>query len=303
MQETGVCGPQELADAITSFVIRKSGIDDARVREVVESVINAASEDEVERLQAQLARPADTWSYYPAVALARQIHYRLAAVLLQERPVINGAERLTPFHGRPLVIVSNHLSYSDANVIDVVLQRSGHEEIASRLAVVAGPKVYSDVTRRFSSMCFGTIKAPQNESVSSGEAVMTSRQVALAARQTLATAHQRLAGGDALLIFPEGSRSRSGGMQPFLPGVARYFDDDALAVVPVGLCGTEHMFAIGEERLGSAGITMTVGTPTTVAAIRETSGRHRRGFVDALGDLVARQLPMRYRGVYAPGDQ
>ena len=298
MLESAACGPTELADAITTFVVRKSGIEHTRVRAVVDDVIAAAGGDAVERLQTQLANPADAWSYYPANALARQVHHQLANVVLQEPPVIHGAERLSGVHGRSAIIVANHLSYSDANVIDVLLHRCGHEEIASRLAVIAGPKVYSDVTRRFSSMCFGTIKSPQNESVSSGEAVMTSRQVALAARQTLATAQTRLANGDALLIFPEGTRSRSGGMQSFLPGVARYFVDDETLVVPIGLAGTEHMYAIGEGRLGSAGIAMNIGAPTTVGAIRASAGQHRRGFVDALGALVAQQLPLRYRGVY-----
>ena len=172
-----------------------------------------------------------------------------------------------------MVIVANHLSYSDANVIEVLLQQSGGGEVADRLAVVAGPKVYSELSRRFSSLCFGTIKSPQNEGVSSGDAAMSAREVAMAARQTIGTAEERLRAGDALLVFPEGTRSRSGEMQRFLPGVSRYFETPDLWVLPIGLCGTEHMFAIGEQTLGAARITMSVGRAIAVQSIRAVTVR------------------------------
>ena len=35
-----------------------------------------------------------------------------------------------------------------------------------RLTVVAGPKVYSSLRRRFSSLCFGTIKTAQSNTIS-----------------------------------------------------------------------------------------------------------------------------------------
>ena len=155
-------------------------------------------------------------------------------------PVITGVEQLLAVAGKPVVIGANHLSYSDANAIDVLLHQAGANALCDRLTVIAGPKVYSDVTRRFSSLCFGTIKVPQSGTRATDEAVMNPREVARAARRSIQVAHERLALGEALLVFAEGARSRSGGLQPLLPGVARYLEPADVWVVPMGLTGTER---------------------------------------------------------------
>src|SRR5688572_20477614 len=197
MTQVAPCGPVELADAIAGFVARKARIDESRVRDLIERIVAEAGHVGVDRLLARLGQPADTWGYYEREPLAQRVHHVLAPIVLQQPPSVIGAAHLDAVRGRAAIVVANHLSYSDANVIEYVLQQCGHGEIANRLAVIAGPKVYSDLSRRFSSLCFGTIRSPQNESVSSGEAAaMSTRENDIAARPKLATARPRLDGGD-----------------------------------------------------------------------------------------------------------
>src|SRR6185436_12383803 len=163
---------------------------------------------------------------------------------LQPDSALFGVEYLTAVARKPVVVFANHLSYSDANLLEILLHRAGGAELADRLTAMAGPKVYSSEKRRFSTLCFGTIKTPQSSTVSSEDAVMNPREVARVARHVIDLSHERLRLGDALLVFAEGTRSRTSGMQPMLAGATRYLDGPEAWVLPVGITGTEELFPI-----------------------------------------------------------
>jgi 1-acyl-sn-glycerol-3-phosphate acyltransferase len=299
-----VCGRAPLVDAITMFLAREHAASLGQIREHLERAIDEAGPEALQALSARLAGGANDWNYYPRDPLARRIHHALAAPVLRQDPLLLGTERLASVADRPLVIIANHLSYSDANVIEVVLQQCGAVRLADRLTVIAGPKVYSNLRRRFSSLCFGTIKVPQSTTRSSGEAVMTTREVAKAARQALQVAEDRLRAGEALLVFAEGNRSRSGELQPFLPGVARYLALPDVWLLPVGLAGTEKLFPVEADRLHSVRLRVHFGRPVAARTLIEHAHHARRLIVDTIGFAVADLLPDNYRGAYgarAPG--
>ncbi len=163
--------------------------------------------------------------------------------MLQHQPVIPGLEHLAAIAARPVVIVANHLSYADANAIDVLLQQAGADALCERLTVVAGPKVY-------------------------------------------------------LLIFPEGTRSRTARMQPLLAGIARYLESPDVWILPVGITGTERLFPIGEDALNPVPITLRIGAPIAAHALSKTARGDRQLMMDTIGAAIAKLLPVAYRGAY-----
>ena len=290
---------EPLIAAVTGVL---AGFDTATldaVRVLLEREIDAAGPGALSRLGDDLDRIGGTWDYNPRNVLARRIHHVLAERVLDAQSSLCGVEHLADVADRPVVVIANHLSYSDANLLDVLLNRTGARAFADRLTVIAGPKVYSTINRRFSSLCFGTIMVPQSADLSSEEAVMNPREVARAARVSINIAHDRLRRGDALLVFGEGSRSRTRQMQPLLPAVARYLEVPDVLVLPVGIVGTDELFPIGQETVKSVAIHARIGQPIDVATLREASNGDRRTMMDAVGHQIARLLPLDYRGTYA----
>ena len=163
------CDRGQLVDGITGFVAHKSGIPAIAVRGSVERAIGQCDNEAIEAMRMRLVQPSDAWSDNARDPLARRVHHELAGLVLRYQPRVLGEANLQAIRGKPTVIVANHLSDSDANVIDVLLQQSGCEDLCERLTVVAGPKVYSELSRRFSKLRFATIKSPQHDGVASGE--------------------------------------------------------------------------------------------------------------------------------------
>jgi 1-acyl-sn-glycerol-3-phosphate acyltransferase len=292
-------GRDPLIAAITTFLSGQDARTLAAIRVALERELDAAGPDALVRLGERLANAGADWDFYPADPLARGIHHVLADRLLEPDSALFGVEHLAAVAGKPVVIFANHLSYSDANLLEVLLHRAGGAALVDRLTVVAGPKVYSSLKRRFSSLCFGTIKTPQSSGLSTEDAVMNAREVARAARRSIDIAHERLRLGDALLVFAEGTRSRTSGLQQMLTGVTRYLDCPGTCVLPVGITGTEALFPIGDDTLHPVKAVTRVGRPIPASALRERTGRDRRLVMDVVGLAIAELLPPEYRGAYA----
>ena len=205
--EDPVISREAIVSAVMAFLAAQDSQTLEDVRLCLDRELDDAGAAALVALGRRLGNTGDEWTYYPAEPLARRIHLAVADRVLLPGSGLFGVERLQAIAGEPVAIFCNHLSYSDANLLQVLLKRAGASDLADRLTAVAGPKVYSSLRRRFSSLCFGTIRVPQSSSLSSENAVMSVREVAVGARRSIESAHARLGMGDALVLFAEGTRS------------------------------------------------------------------------------------------------
>jgi 1-acyl-sn-glycerol-3-phosphate acyltransferase len=259
-------GRDALIEAILTFLADQDLLTRRDVRTALEREIDDAGPETLVALKARLVED-NGWSYYPPDPLARRVHHLLADRFLDDGSELRGSHHLAQVAAAPVLVVSNHLSYSDANVIEILLHLAGGVELANRLTAMAGP-------------------------------TLGPRAVASAARQSIDVALGRLRGGDALVLFGEGTRSRSGGMQPMLPAAARYLDVPGAWVLPLGLTGSESLFPVDLSSPRPARVVARLGVPIEAAALVGRAAGDKRLVMDTLGLAIAETLPEPYRGVY-----
>src|SRR6185369_4991179 len=114
-----------LVSAITAFLAGNDPRTLDWIRAALEREIDAAGPAALAGLGDRLGNTGAGRSFYARDPLARRIHHVLADRLLEPRSALDGVENLGPIRDKPVVILANHLSYSDANLLEVLLHRSG----------------------------------------------------------------------------------------------------------------------------------------------------------------------------------
>ncbi len=255
-------------------------------------------EGELSQFLQRMDTTGNEWGFHSSDPVARQISRKIQELILEEGSALLNSDALDIARQRPVVFLGNHLSYIDANLMDFLLNEAGYNDIARKLTVLVGPKVFTLPIRRFASLCFSTIKLAQSPSRASGEAIMPRRKVAKLAYETLATAQKCQNRGNHLLIFVEGSRSRSGGMQRILSATVRYLDHPGTIIIPFGLWGTERLMPIKGNSIYRSTAMIHLGNPISSPALLERCRNNRMIFADTIGYLISDLLPTPYKGIY-----
>jgi 1-acyl-sn-glycerol-3-phosphate acyltransferase len=116
-------------------------------------------------------------------------------------------------------------------------------------------------------------------------------------RQAIKQAEEVLKAGQVLVIFPEGTRSRTRQMKAGLPGVALIALRSEAPIVPVGIYGSER-FKLWHIWPFRTPITLTYGNPFKLTREGRRGHGDLQGQLDVIMRHIAELLPPQYRGIY-----
>jgi 1-acyl-sn-glycerol-3-phosphate acyltransferase len=232
----------------------------------------------LDRWRATAGSAWSAWCGGRAAALtARLLTLPARRVLVRLR--IDGAEHL-PVDG-PVIVAANHLSFFDSVLLMFSLPRPVR---------MLGKAEYTD--HRFTNWLFcgaGMIPVRRQHL---GEAV-----------HALQLVEDVLLAGDAVGLFPEGTRSRDGLLHRGHPGVAHLALRTGAPIVPVGLEGTDDIMPTGARIVRPfRRATIRLGAPIDPRRLgyERSTHRARRAVTDELMHRIGQLSHQRYDDQYAP---
>lgn len=185
---------------------------------------------------------------------ARQVLLRPALHSLL-RVTVEGEENVADLHGA-FIVVANHTSHLDAPIIFACLP----SHLTKNLATGAAADYFyrKPAISKLTSLFFNTYpvdRRPRGKANSSVTAISFVPKRGMSVRL--------LESGVPLLIFPEGTRSRSGQMGKFKPGTAALSIKLRVPIVPVAMVGNHQAMPVGAKfpRFGRHDIRVVIGRP------------------------------------------
>ena len=111
---------------------------------------------------------------------------------------------------------------------------------------------------------------------------------------------QLLSEHKAAIVFPEGTRSKSGGLLRGQPGLAHIAMSTGVPVIPVALRGSEPLQNVLKVVKPTATLRLKIGKPFVVAGSEgRASRRHAANVTTEIMVRIARMLPDGQRGEYS----
>ena len=207
------------------------------------------------------------WFYYVGRAIVRM------ALVLLTRWRVKGRENV-PSQG-PLLVVANHLHLADPPLVAVSLGR--------KVIFMAKKELFYSKVIGYFIRGFGAFPVHRGQ----------------LDRKALREADQVFAGGLALVMFPEGMRSRSGRLRHAFPGSALIAAHSGVPVLPVGITGTEKIRGRAWI-LRRPQITVNIGHPFYLPPTSSKLTKVELAkLTNSIMGRIAELLPPEYCGDYA----
>jgi 1-acyl-sn-glycerol-3-phosphate acyltransferase len=194
---------------------------------------------------------------------------------------VEGWENLNGIQ-KPMLFICNHLSNSDALVLNTTFKEQD-------LAFVAGVKLTGNVLTNLGMHITKTINIKPNA----------------ADKDAISNVVKHLKAGNNVMIFPEGTRSRTGGMTEAKKGIVLIQRLSKATVIPVGMSGTDKLLPINDKDMAledfhCSDVTVNIGKPVAIPS--KGKEEDRREYDDRVLNIMMRSiaelLPESYRGVY-----
>jgi len=195
-----------------------------------------------------------------------------------------------------VTIVSNHLSHFDAAVIYALLHREAAlARYAAQIFFIAGRLVFTSDFSRVAGRMFHTMLVASPRDMAENEPLK--RDLTKLNIRSFREAKERQRNGQALVLYPEGTRSRDGRMQQFHAGLFNYIE--GTTILPIALVGPEKILHAESFTFGLTEGEMIIGKPMQVDSTEYPKDTRKQSAIDEIGRAVASMLPESMRGHYA----
>ncbi|MEI6843801.1 MAG: lysophospholipid acyltransferase family protein [Actinomycetes bacterium] len=163
-------------------------------------------------------------------------------LMLLFRPKVTGL-RNVPING-PVIIASNHLSFSDSIFMPLVVPRKVTFLAKSEYFTSPGPK---GLLKKLTFIALGQVPVDRSGGRRSEAALITGLKV--------------LAEGNCLGIYPEGTRSPDGRLYKGRTGIARLAIESGAPIIPVAMFDTDKIQPTGKVIPKIMRVKMVFGDP------------------------------------------
>jgi 1-acyl-sn-glycerol-3-phosphate acyltransferase len=206
--------------------------------------------------------------------------FLMPILMLTFRPKVRGL-RNVPTRG-PVIIASNHLSFSDSIFMPLVVPRKVTFLAKSEYFTSPGPKGF---IKKLTFIALGQVPVDRSGGRRSEAALITGLKV--------------LADGDCLGIYPEGTRSPDGRLYKGRTGIARLAIESGAPVIPVAMFNTDKIQPTGKVIPNVKRVEMSFGKPMYFEG-DPTDLELLRDVTDEIMNAIQAMSGQEYVDIYAP---